>query len=58
MGGPHDICAGVLSATHQVPCRFLFNTGDGDLDDLAKLEQPGQMQSITGIFSELEVRLF
>lgn len=49
MAGAHQIGAGILTGTHQVPRRFLRQGRDLDLDDLAQLEQPRQMQRVMSI---------
>ena len=49
MPGRHQIPAAVLAGPHQIPRRFLLHTRDRHRDDLAQVQQPGQMPGIAGI---------
>jgi hypothetical protein len=45
----HQVAASVLTSADQIPGGFLLDGRDRDLDDLAQLEQPREMQRVTRI---------
>ena len=49
MPGGHQITTAILTGPHQIPGRLLNDCRHPYLDDLAQVQQPGQMRGITGI---------
>ena len=45
----HQIPADVLAGPHQIPRRFLLDAGHRDRDDLAQVQQPGQMPGVAHV---------
>ena len=46
---PHQIRAGILARSHQIPHRLHVGLRHRDRGDLIQPQQPGQMRGITGI---------
>jgi len=49
MPGTHQIAAAILTCPNQISGSFLLRTGNRDRHDLAQMQQPRQMRSITSI---------
>lgn len=49
MSRTHQIAPAIFTGPDQVPGRFLLDTGNCYLHDLAQMQQPGQMPSVAGI---------